>query len=576
MIHPRPIPPWVAVAGATLLSVMACVLQWLIWPYVPTLLWMLFYPTVYICSWLGGLYGGFTAIAVGVILAWSVFVPTIAAPQKAWIPTSVFLATGTLFCWGHERMRQMDRRLQVMFAKSNDGIILADLQGRCQAANEATCELLRYSRAELTGLSVFDLVLPEDQARLRQSLDKIRQGAVDRLELTWAARNGEHVPVEVHTNVLPDDQWLINLRDIRQRKASEESLLRMRAELYEAQRLGKIGSWKWNRVTDEMSWSPELYRIYGLDPSKPVPSVQELEAMYTPASRQARSIALEQAMLTGHPYEAERELVMPNGEHRWLFVTIEGLRDPDGTIGNLRGTAQDITDRKQVELALLQSRRELRDVAAHREQEREQERKAIAREIHDELGQLLAAMRMDVSQLRAHCSEGHPAHPVLTDLNRLVERTFEVVRSLATSLRPAALDLGLVVALEWLVEDFSLRWDVPCELHLEGEPFDLDDMRATAIFRVIQESLTNVAKHARASHVRVALTFEPHQVSVSIRDDGCGFDVAQASARGRFGLLGMRERILALQGHIDVRSTPGKGTEIAMAVPTAPEKGQDA
>ncbi|MDE2593462.1 MAG: PAS domain S-box protein, partial [Burkholderiales bacterium] len=512
MIPPRHLTVPAAVASAAALTLLAGGLQWLLWPHIPQLLWLLFYPAVYLSSWRWGMYAGITAAVFSVAMAWGLFVPTVPHSHGALIPTAVFALMCALFCFGHERARRVDQRLKTLFAQSADGIWVADLDGRCRSVNAATCQLLGYARAQLLGQSIFELILPEEVDRLRRTLAALQHGEVQRLEVNLITRAGDHVPVELNTNVLPGEVWVISLRDISQRKAAEDSLLRMRAELYEAQRLGKIGNWKWNRQTDELVWSPELYRIYHQDPSKPPPTVHMLEQLYTPASRQARAQSLEQALQTGLPYEAERELVLPNGEHRWLFVTTEGLCEPDGRIVHLRGTAQDITERKQVELALIESRRELRDVAAHREQEREQERKAIAREIHDELGQLLAAMRMDVSQLRQHCTEGHPANPLLTDLNKLVERTFEVVRSLATSLRPTALDLGLVDALEWLVEDFSLRWEIPCAFQLEGEPYELDDMHATAIFRVVQESLTNIAKHAQASQVHIALRFEPSQV----------------------------------------------------------------
>lgn len=572
MLSPRRLTPSGAITGAAALTLLAGGLQWLLWPYVPPLLWLMFYPAVNISSWIGGLAGGISASVVSVGLVWGVFAPMVPPWQGVLVPTGIFLSMSALFCWGHERARRIDQRLQLLFAQSADGIWLADLEGRCQSVNAATCQLLGYTRAQLQGLSIFDLILPEDVDRMRRTLAAIRHGDVERLEVSLTTRTGHHIPVELSTNVLPDDVWLISIRDISQRKATEDSLLRMRAELYEAQRLGKIGNWKWNRLTDELTWSPELYRIYQQDPSKPPPSVQMLENLYSPASRLARTQAMEQALQTGLPYEAERELMLPSGEHRWLFITTEGLREPDGSIVHLRGTAQDITDRKQVELTLIETRRELRDVAAHREQEREQERKAIAREIHDELGQLLAAMRMDVSQMRQHCDETHPAYPLLIDMNKLVERNFEVVRSLATSLRPTALDLGLVDALEWLVEDFSLRWDTPCTLQLQGEPYELDDTQSTAIFRVVQESLTNIAKHARASQVRIDLHFEPAQVSVSIHDNGQGFDPSQVAKLGRFGLLGMRERILALQGHIQIQSHPGQGTHIAIDVPIITDK----
>ena len=212
----------------------------------------------------------------------------------------------------------------------------------------------------------------------------------------------------------------------------------------------------------------------------------------------------------------------------------------------------------------------MRDVAAYREQEREQERKAIAREIHDELGQLLAAMRMDVSHLHQKCDPCGHARPILKDLNMLVERTFEVVRSLATSLRPAALDLGLGVALEWLVEDFSLRWDIPCKLTITGTEVKLDDMRSTAVFRVIQESLTNIAKHAHASQVEITMAFLANEVHVAIRDNGRGFSQADISEkRNHFGLIGMRERVLALNGQIDINGQCGQGTRVAIQVPLA-------
>ena len=573
MIPPRRLTTPAAMASAVALTALAGSLQWLMWSHIPPLLWLLFYPAVYLSSWIGGLHGGITAAGLSVAIAWGVFIPTVPHSQDALLPTGVFLAMSALFCFSHERARRVDQRLQTLFALSADGIWLADLEGRCQSVNAATCQLLGYTRAQLLGRSIFDLILPEDSDRMRRTLAAIRHGDVERLELTLTTRSGQHVPVELSTNLLPDDVWVLSIRDISQRKVADDSLLQVRAELYEAQRLGKIGNWKWNRLTSELTWSPELYRIYQQDPNKPIPSVQMLERLYTPESRQARDEAMAHALQTGHPYEAERELVLPNGERRWIFITTEGLREPDGSIVHLRGTAQDITDRKQVELALIESRRELRDVAAHREQEREQERKAIAREIHDELGQLLAAMRMDVAQMRPYCNEGDPAHALLADLNMLVERTFEVVRSLATSLRPKALDLGLVDALEWLVEDFSLRWDTPCALELQGTPYELDDMRSTAIFRVVQESLTNIAKHAKASQVQIDLRFEPAVVGLSIHDNGQGFDPDKVARLGRFGLLGMRERVLALQGHIQIQSQPGQGTHITIDVPVHMDKG---
>ena len=570
MKSPRHTPLTTALGGATLLTLTACGMQWLLWPHIPALLWLLFYPAVYISSWIWGFYAGGTAAMLSVVLAWVLFVPPGNPLHNGGIPTLIFLAMSAMFAIGHDSLRKAQHRLQLLFAQSADAIIVAELNGECRAANAAACHLLGYEHSHLVRESIFNLVSPDQTDLLHRTLASIQQGSTDRLELTLRKRDGALIAVEMSTNALPENQWLISLRDISQRRLAEQELLQMRSELLEAQRLGKIGSWKWNRTTDALAWSPELYRIYEQDPSKPPPSVSALEAMYTPASRRARDAALSQALETGLPYEAERELVLHSGQSRWLNITAEGLRDENGQITTLRGTAQDITERKLIELALRESRRELRDVAAYREQEREQERKAIAREIHDELGQLLAAMRMDVSQLHQRCDACGHAGPILKDLNMLVERTFEVVRSLATSLRPAALDLGLGVALEWLVEDFSLRWDIPCKLTITGTEVKLDDMRSTAVFRVIQESLTNIAKHAHASQVDITMAFLDNEVRVAIQDNGRGFSQADiAEKRNHFGLIGMRERVWALNGQIDINGQPGQGTRIAIQVPLA-------
>ncbi len=566
MIAPPSLFPMRVLALAVALPMLFCGLQWLVRSHVPGAVWLLFYPAVYIASWAGGLVPGLISMALSVALAWIFFIPTSATPQGGALVTAVFMVMGLLFCLIHERWRRNELRLRVLFTKSADAIIVADLEGRCQAINQAAYALLDAPYTDLKGHSIFELVLPEHVERLRLALDAIQRGRIERLELTLQTPRGEHRPVELSTNALPDNVWLINLRDIRPRKAAEDALLQMRAELYEAQRLGKIGNWRWNPRTDTAVWSPELYRIYQLDPALPPPTVAELEKMYSPASQEARDAAIQEALKTGRPYEAERELVLPNGERRWIVVTVEGVRAPDGTIGELRGTAQDITERKRIELALIDSRKTLRDMAAHREQEREDERKAIAREIHDELGQLLAAMRMDVAQLRLQCSQSE-ANPALQDLSKLVERTIEVMRSVATSLRPSALDLGLLAALEWLTEDFSLRWEIPCALEVEGEERALDDAQSTAIFRVVQESLTNVAKHARAQKVSVALHFEAEAVRVSIHDDGQGFDATQPASGGHYGLMGMRERLRALHGRILIDSQPGHGAQVTIEVP---------
>lgn len=567
MIPPRRFPPALAIPAATSLTLIAGTLQGLLKSHAPGAIWLLFYPAVYLSSWLGGLIAGVTSAVVSIAIVWLWMLPGALTLPVALLATAVFACVCGLICYSHERGRRSEQRLRILFARSADAIIVADMFGCCRAINPSACVLLGYPRANLIGQSIFGFVAPQDSDRVKQALDLARQGGIDRLDIHIVNALAESIPVELSTNALSGDEWLINIRDSRPRKEAEESLLQVRAELYEAQRLAQIGNWQWDMTSDQMKWSPELFRIYRWDPAKAPPSIDELEVFYAAQSRESRKTAMQEVMTSGKPYTAEREIVFPDGMRRWILVTNEGIRGPDGKITKLRGTAQDVTDRKRMELQLIDSQSELREIAAHRELEREEERKAIAREIHDELGQLLAAMRMNAVQIQAHCSPAPAARVHLDDLSKLVQRMFEVVRSLATSLRPAALDLGLVSALEWLVEDFSIRWEIPCKLQILGDEPDLRDALSTAVFRVVQESLTNAAKHAQAHQIDIQLSFEAQLVRVSIRDDGCGFIPEQTNRPGHFGLIGMRERILSLQGHIDIKTAPGQGTQVAFEVP---------
>lgn len=269
--------------------------------------------------------------------------------------------------------------------------------------------------------------------------------------------------------------------------------------------------------------------------------------------------------LSGQEQTFERIVPGPDGVQRHSLANYI----PDIVDGQVQGflvQVTEVTHLKETEAALVESRRQLRSMAATREEALEQERKLVAREIHDELGQLLTGLKMDLSLLKRHCANLPQAQDVIVDMNAVVERTFEVVRSVATSLRPSVLNIGLVPALEWQAEDFSLRWDIPCKLSVHGTEYALDENRSTAIFRVVQESLTNVARHAHAKQVGINLAFEARQVSVFVRDDGCGFDPAQVQEPHGFGLLGMRERMLAIGGQFQIASSD-RGTTVSLSAP---------
>ncbi|HYS68387.1 MAG TPA: response regulator [Paraburkholderia sp.] len=229
----------------------------------------------------------------------------------------------------------------------------------------------------------------------------------------------------------------------------------------------------------------------------------------------------------------------------------------------------DITARKRIEQELLESREQLRELSAYMEAIREEERKRIALEIHDELGQLLTALKMDVSLLKMRLGADPDAIRKADDMRELVEKTIWMVRNVANHLRPAALNFGIVSALEWLIEDFGRRNRIPCQLHINGGEPVLADAYATAVFRIVQASLTNIGRHADATRADVTLTSTAASLDLHVSDDGCGFDPEKAHTGYSYGLLGMQERARLIGGEITIDSAPGMGTAISIHIPLA-------
>ncbi len=205
----------------------------------------------------------------------------------------------------------------------------------------------------------------------------------------------------------------------------------------------------------------------------------------------------------------------------------------------------------------------------------EQERRRVACEMHDELGQLLTAQAMQVAWLDLRFGDDNPELREKTrEMAALVETTIHAVRHLAASLRPAALDRGLPAAIEWLAAEFNRSGLASCRIEAPDGDVGLDDASATALFRIVQEALTNVRRHAGASHVLISLERSASSLRLAVQDDGCGFNVSAARNGAGFGLRSMRERALGLGDVLAIHSSPGSGTRITVELPFAPAREQ--
>jgi PAS domain S-box-containing protein len=309
--------------------------------------------------------------------------------------------------------------------------------------------------------------------------------------------------------------------------------------------------------------------LLGLDAAVLQQDVKALVSLIIPEDVASFHTSMLASQISLSLWNWEGRLVTAEGKTRWINLRATPRRHGEGRC-MWDGVAINITESKVSEEKLVQSKNMLRELSAHLEGVREEERKRIAREIHDELGQTLTALRMDVSLARLGFGESSPQLMArLQSMTQLVDRTIKTARHVTSSLRPGALDLGIVAALEWLVEEFIEYAGIPCELVLGDGDIELNEFTATAVFRIIQESLTNIARHARASQVEIIVTRSADQLCFEVRDNGKGFDPGAVASRKSFGLVGMRERVAMMEGDFELDSEPGQGTRIRVCVPVA-------
>ncbi len=234
----------------------------------------------------------------------------------------------------------------------------------------------------------------------------------------------------------------------------------------------------------------------------------------------------------------------------------------------LMGIFRIVTERKRIQAELMDSQRLLRQLAAQGAASREAELKHLAREVHDELGQLLTALRMDISLLRIEFG-GRDAQLMekIKGMLVLVDKAIQGARDVTGNLHPPVLELGIVPAIRWLSNVFAARSGFNCDVHVHDEPNGQSDICTLTLFRIVQESLTNIVRYANASQVDISIRKIEDKISIIVQDDGSGFDTGTLLSENSFGLMGMRERALAAGGKVEITSVLGQGTRVQVEIP---------
>jgi two-component system sensor histidine kinase UhpB len=270
----------------------------------------------------------------------------------------------------------------------------------------------------------------------------------------------------------------------------------------------------------------------------------------------------------GQVHETVIEKISSEGLPVHFRILASPVKESSGKVIASIELVEDITERVLSEQQLKTSREQLRNLAAHLEEARESERKALAREMHDELGQILSALKIDVFMLdmdveRSCVPLAEKKKPML----ELIERAISTVQEISSKLRPGLIEhLGLTAAIEWEVKEFEKRSGIQCELSLPDEDMKIDENRDIALYRISQEALTNILRHSGATRVQMELRRESDSLFLTIRDNGKGISKTQIEDPNSFGLTGMRERVIQWDGQLNIEGSNGKGTTITAMI----------
>jgi PAS domain S-box-containing protein len=474
--------------------------------------------------------------------------------------------------------------LGAIASAARDAIVMVDARQQIVAVNEAAAQMFGYAQADLLGQPLSRLI-PEPQRAAHEhhvqsfgaSGQKERRALADE-SIRGLRANGEVFPAEIsisHVELLVDGQprqyYVAMLRDLSIERDLRAQVALLTARLRAVLDLTPVPIWivdgarvvYLNRATAALFGVADAQQLVG----------QSIHTLVQTQSPDGLQVHLDRALEQGaKPVVINGSVLRTDGQSRQVEIATSALPDHGRTV--LQMVIIDVTENRAQVLEQARHRQELRHLAASVVEAREEERRRIARELHDELGQRLTALKLEIAALRSHspsCDDGGR----ITAMLEMVDSSVAALRRIAADLRPLMLDdLGLNSAIESLARDAAQRLDMEVTVSLDSEDPPLARGADIALYRMVQEALTNVGRHAGATDVRIELRRQGDELVLSVRDNGKGFPSRSMSQDGRYGLLGMRERALMLGGRVEVDNPAGGGGRIVVHLPLRTDRGQ--
>lgn len=451
-------------------------------------------------------------------------------------------------------------------------------EGRFIDMNETFLRTFEYERDDVIGKTGLEIDLydnPDDFYSLRQRLET--EGSVRGVEIKTRTRTGAPLQMLMFLDTLELDgqkRTLVTGYNITMRRRAEDELRRSEAYLAEGERISHTGSWAWTLETDEQYWSQEMFRICGFDPAGGPPNLSAVIERIHPDDASRVESNLRNAVAESLDVEGDYRLLMPDGSVKHIHYLAHPVIPKTGPIVEYFGTVVDMTTQKRSEEQLSSSLNHVRALAGRLMKVQDEERRRIARELHETTAQDLAALKMNLSALERDAIGLTPRlRALVSESAALAEQSMRDVRTLSYLLHPPFLDeVGLTSALRWFANGFGQRSGIPVELTLPDNFERLPREMETTLFRIVQESLNNIHRHAQSPRAAIRLSRDDTAVILEIEDWGHGLPSARTGSDPSnrrslgVGIPGMHERIEQIGGTLTVSSTE-TGTTVRARLP---------
>ena len=446
-----------------------------------------------------------------------------------------------------------------------DGIIIGNIDGIILEVNSSICKMFDKDKEEIVGKHISDFFTKESIKREPLQFDSLLKNEIVVIERSIIKSDGSEIVVEIRTKMMPDKTCQSIIRDITERKQLEEKLKVSQLSLLEAHEMAQIGSWSWELQTDKVECSKTLLSIMDVDEEEFDGTSTLFKNKFHTDDVEYLFKCLNQVHEGVNPAPYEYRIIHKDCTVHNIFAMGRIEFDTSNKPIKYIGAIQDITDRKKTE-EQKNTIEQLRQINQYVVKAIEDERLAISRELHDDIGQSLTSLKMDIKMINNLIANNSIESPI-NSIIRQIDGTIKSVQNLTSTLRPSMLnDLGLVSTVEWYTNEFKSRYKINVILEIDQ---DISFTKETSliVFRVIQESLTNVARHSKAIEVVIILGKKNNNINLKIKDNGIGISKDDLYSKKSFGLIIMRERIATLGGTCNIYSNNGSGTNIDIELP---------